>query len=53
MAAGVIAIAKVATRDAATIALAAVVTVILLWRHINPALLILAAGVLGLLVLRG
>lgn len=53
MAAGVIAIAKVATRDAATIALAAVVTVILLWRHVNPALLILAAGVLGLLVLRG
>ena len=47
MAAGVIAIAKVATRDAATIALALAVTAILLWRHINPALLILAGGILG------
>jgi chromate transporter len=53
MAAGVIAIARVATRDAATIALAAAVTVILLWRHVNPALLILAGGLLGWLVLRG
>ena len=53
MAAGVIAIARVATRDAVTIALAAVVTVVLLWRHINPALLILAAGLLGWFALRG
>jgi chromate transporter len=49
MASGVVAIARVATRDVATIALAAVVTVVLLARHINPALLILAAGLLGLL----
>jgi chromate transporter len=53
MAAGVVAIARVATRDAATIALAAVVTAALLWRRINPALLILASGALGLLILRG
>jgi chromate transporter len=53
MGAGVVAIAKVATRDVATIALAAVVAAILLWRHVNPALLILAAGALGLLLFRG
>jgi chromate transporter len=53
MAAGVIAIAKVATRDVATVALGAAVAAVLLWRHINPALLILAAGLLGLLILRG
>jgi chromate transport protein ChrA len=52
MAAGVIAIARVATRDPATIALAALVAVIVLWRHINPALLILGAGLLGWLALR-
>jgi chromate transporter len=53
MAAGVVTIAKVATRDVATIALAAVVTAVLLWRHVNPALLIVGAGLLGLLGLRG
>jgi chromate transporter len=52
MAAGVIAIARVAIQDAPTIALAAAVTGILLWRHINPALLILAGGLVGWLFLR-
>jgi len=53
MAAGVIAIAKVATRDAGTIALAAAVAGVLLWRHVNPALLILAGGLVGGLLFRG
>jgi chromate transporter len=52
MGAGVIAIAKVATRDVTTMAMAAMVTVILLRRHINPALLILAGGLVGWLLLR-
>jgi chromate transporter len=52
MAAGVIAIAKVATRDVTTIAMASLVTVILLRRHVNPALLILAGGLVGWLLLR-
>jgi chromate transporter len=53
MAAGVVAIARVATHNVATVGLAAAVTLILLWRHINPALLILAGGAVGWLVLRG
>jgi chromate transporter len=52
MAAGVIAIARVAIQDALTVALAAAVTGILLWRHVNPALLILAGGLVGWLFLR-
>ena len=52
MGAGVIAIAKVAVRDVATMALALAVTAILLSRHINPALLILAGGLVGVLLLR-
>jgi chromate transporter len=53
MGAGVIAIARVAAHNPATIALAAAVTVVLLWRHINPALLILAGGLVGWLAFRG
>jgi chromate transporter len=52
MAAGVIALARVATRDFTTIAMAALVTVVLLRRHVNPALLILAGGLMGWLLLR-
>lgn len=52
MAAGVVAIAEVATRDVAAIGVAVVVAMILLTRHINPALLILAAGLLGFLAFR-
>src|SRR5262245_57505616 len=47
MAAGVLAIAKVATRDALSAAVALVVAAVLLWRHVNPALLIIAAGLLA------
>ena len=51
MLAGTVTIACVALDNAIAIALAAVVTVILLSRHINPAYLILASGVIGWLVL--
>jgi chromate transporter len=52
MGAGVIAIARVATRDLVTMAMAAVVATVLLRRHVNPALLILAGGLVGWLLLR-
>ena len=51
MASGVVSIAEVATRTLPTIAIATVVLAILLRFRVNPAWLILAAGVLGWLVL--
>ncbi len=47
MLAGTITIARMAVTDPRTIALAAAVTGILLWRKINPAYLILASALLG------
>jgi chromate transporter len=47
MLAGTITIAKIAVTDPRTIALAAAVTGILLWRKINPAYLIVASALLG------
>lgn len=47
MLAGTITIARLAVTDPWTIALAAVVTAILLWRKVNPAYLILASALLG------
>lgn len=51
MLAGTITIARIAVTDPRTIALALVVTAILLWRKINPAYLILAGAVLGWVML--
>jgi chromate transporter len=51
MLAGTITIAKIAVTDPRTIAMAAAVTAILLWRKVNPAYLILACALLGFLVL--
>ena len=53
MLAGTITIARIAVTDPRTIALAAVVTGILLWRKINPAYLILASALLGWAMLAG
>jgi chromate transporter len=51
MLAGTITIARVAFDNLTSVAMAAAVLVILLSRHINPAYLILASGVVGWLVL--
>ncbi len=50
MASGVIVIARTAIRGVPTALIAGVVALILLRRHVNPALLILASGLLGLLL---
>lgn len=52
MGAGVIAIARVATREPATVVMAAAVALVLLRRRVNPALLIVAGGLVGWLLLR-
>jgi chromate transporter len=51
MLSGVVTIARVATRDIPTIAIALVVLAILLRHRVNPAWLILASGVIGWLAL--
>jgi chromate transporter len=51
MLAGTITIARIAVTDPHTIALAAAVTGILLWRKINPAYLIIASAALGWVML--
>lgn len=53
MLAGTITIARIAVTQPRSVAIAATVTAILLWRKVNPAYLILASAVLGWLVLQG
>jgi chromate transporter len=53
MLAGTITIGRIAVTDPRTIAMAVLVTGILLWRKVNPAWLILACAVVGWAVLRG
>ena len=52
MLAGTVTIARIALGDVRTVAIAAVVTAILLARHVNPAYLILASGALGMWLLQ-
>jgi len=51
MCSGVVTLAKVALVNVTTVLIAAAVLVILLRRHVNPGLLIVASGLLGWLVL--
>lgn len=52
MLAGTITIARIAVTDPRTIAMAAAVTAVLLWRKVNPAYLILACALAGWAVLQ-
>ncbi len=51
MCAGILSLARVAVVNATTLAFAAIVFGVLLWRHIHPAFLILAGALGGLLLL--
>lgn len=52
MLAGTITIAKIAVTQPRSIAIAAAVTGVLLWRKVNPAYLIIASAVVGFFILR-
>jgi chromate transporter len=52
MLSGTYSMARLAMTGYRTVALGAIVFAILSWRHVNPALLVLGGGIIGLLILR-